>query len=148
MSEESVLRYEVDGHVGVITLNRPEAMNSLTYESYMRLEDAVRGSTARALVITGEGRAFCAGDDVKQILGSTEPAPAEFAERAQHSGAVGVARGGITTGAVLRGFVAALRIDGLQRGVELCVAGAGGPGAAAGAGRAGGEHGRCLVRDR
>ncbi len=34
MSEAGVLRYDVDGHVGVITLTRPEAMNSLTYQSY------------------------------------------------------------------------------------------------------------------
>ena len=86
MSEAGVLRYEVDGHVGVITLTRPEAMNSLTYQSYMELEDTVRGSDARALIITGEGRAFCAGDDVKQILGNPAPAPKEFAERAKRSG--------------------------------------------------------------
>ncbi len=86
MSEATVLRYEVDEHVGVITLTRPEAMNSLTYQSYMELEDTVRECEARVLVITGEGRAFCAGDDVKQILGNPAPAPAEFAERAKRSG--------------------------------------------------------------
>ena len=71
MSDE--LRYEVQDHIGVITLNRPEAMNSLTYQLYADLEDTVRGSEARVLIITGEGRAFCAGDDVKQILGSSKP---------------------------------------------------------------------------
>ncbi len=80
------MTYEVTDHVGVITLTRPEAMNSLTYSLYAKLEDAVRESTARALVITGAGRAFCAGDDVKQILGSSQPAPAEFTERARRSG--------------------------------------------------------------
>jgi enoyl-CoA hydratase len=83
---EDVLRYEVNDHVGVITLNRPEAMNSLTYESYMLLEDTVRNADARVLVITGAGRSFCAGDDVKAILGSSQPAPAEFAERAKKTG--------------------------------------------------------------
>ena len=82
---EQVVRYEENDHVGVIPLNRPEAMNSLTYQSYLELEDRVRECTARALVITGEGRAFCAGDDIKQILGSSNPAPAEFAERAKRS---------------------------------------------------------------
>jgi enoyl-CoA hydratase len=72
------LKYEVtDDHVGIITLNRPEAMNSMSYELYMELEDAVRWSEARVLVITGEGRAFCAGDDVKQILGGTQGPPKE-----------------------------------------------------------------------
>ena len=80
---ESVLRYEEKEHVGVITLTRSEAMNSLTYQSYLELEDTVRGCTARVLIITGEGRAFCAGDDVKQILGSSEPPPEAFVERAK-----------------------------------------------------------------
>jgi len=80
------MTYEVKDHVGVITLNRPEAMNSLTYSLYASLEDTVRESTARALVITGAGRAFCAGDDVKQILGGSAPAPEEFAERSRRSG--------------------------------------------------------------
>ena len=56
-------------------------MNSLTYELYAEIEDTVRSSEARALIITGTGRAFCAGDDVKQILGNPEPAPQEFLER-------------------------------------------------------------------
>jgi enoyl-CoA hydratase len=80
------LTYEVDGHVGVITLNRPEAMNSLTYTLYMELEDAVRQSQARALVITGTGRAFCAGDDVKQILGGNTAPPPESIERGRKTG--------------------------------------------------------------
>ena len=65
----SDLLYEVNDHVGVVTLNRPDAMNSLTYQLYADLEDIVR-LVRRALVITGNGRAFCAGDDMKQILGS------------------------------------------------------------------------------
>lgn len=83
---EPVLKYEVEDHVGVITLNRPEAMNSLNYALYAELEDTVRASTARALIITGEGRAFCAGDDVKEILGSSEGPPAEFSERSKGTG--------------------------------------------------------------
>ena len=80
------LLYEVTDHVGVITLNRPEAMNSLNYQLYAELEDTVRASTARVLIITGAGRAFCSGDDVKQILGSSKPAPAEFRDRAKSTG--------------------------------------------------------------
>ena len=86
MTEDSPLIYAEINHVGVITLNRPEAMNSLSYQLYADLEDTVRGSSARALVITGKGRAFCAGDDVKQILGGGEPAPASFRERSAATG--------------------------------------------------------------
>ena len=80
------LKYEVQDNIGVITLNRPEAMNSLSYTLYMELEDAVRNSTAYALIITGEGRAFCAGDDVKQILGGGTAPPAESIERGKKTG--------------------------------------------------------------
>ncbi len=83
---EPVLTYDVQDHVGVITLNRPEAMNSLSYELYAELEDAVRGTTARALVITGAGRAFCAGDDVKEILGGGRPPPDGFRARSERTG--------------------------------------------------------------
>ena len=54
------LLYEVNDHIGLVTLNRPDAMNSLTYQLYSDLEDTVRSSQARALVITGNGRAFFA----------------------------------------------------------------------------------------
>jgi enoyl-CoA hydratase len=62
------LTYTVDDHVGVITLNRPDARNALTHTTYAELEDAVRTTTARCLVITGVDPAFCSGDDVKQIM--------------------------------------------------------------------------------
>lgn len=62
------LTYEVSGDVGVITLNRPEARNALTYTTYSELEDAVRSTSARCLIITGADPAFCSGDDVKQVM--------------------------------------------------------------------------------
>jgi len=80
------LSYDKDGAVGIITLRRPEAMNSLTYTLYMELEDTVRSSDAAALIITGEGRAFCAGDDVKQILGGTQGPPQEAIDRGRKTG--------------------------------------------------------------
>jgi enoyl-CoA hydratase len=62
------LRYEEHGHVGVITLDRPDARNALTFTTYRELEDAVRTTTARCLVITGADPAFCSGDDVKVVM--------------------------------------------------------------------------------
>ena len=43
------IRYEKRGHVGVITLDRPDARNALTYTTYAELEDAVRTTDARCL---------------------------------------------------------------------------------------------------
>ena len=72
----SEITYDEHGHVGVISLNRPEARNALTYTTYAELEDAVRTTSARCLIITGVDPAFCSGDDVKQILSKTGDAPA------------------------------------------------------------------------
>ena len=83
---EQVVLYEERDHIGYLTLNRPEAMNSLTYESYDLIEDSVRESNARVIVMSGTGRAFCAGDDVKQILGGKEPPPKAHIERAKKIG--------------------------------------------------------------
>ncbi len=74
MSDEELL-YRVEGHVGVITLNRPEQRNALTWKTYQLLEDAVRTTTARCLVITGTDPAFCSGDDVRQVMGGGERPP-------------------------------------------------------------------------
>ncbi len=60
--------YEQRGHVGIITIDRPEARNALTFTTYAELADAVDTTTARCLVITGRDPAFCSGDDVKQVM--------------------------------------------------------------------------------
>jgi enoyl-CoA hydratase/carnithine racemase len=60
---------ETDGDVQVITINRPEARNALTFTTYAELEDAVRTSAARCIVVTGTDPAFCSGDDVKKVMG-------------------------------------------------------------------------------
>ncbi len=69
------LRFDVTDHVGVLTLNRPEARNALRRQSYRELEEVVRGlgeADVRCLVITGEDPAFCSGDDVKLIMAGPE----------------------------------------------------------------------------
>ena len=60
--------YSEHGDVGVITIDRPEARNALTFTTYAELADAVATTTARCLVITGRDPAFCSGDDVKQVM--------------------------------------------------------------------------------
>jgi enoyl-CoA hydratase/carnithine racemase len=66
------VEYEVRDYIATVTLNRPEAMNALTRESYGLLERAFRDAHGdpgvRCVVVTGAGRAFCSGDDVKQIM--------------------------------------------------------------------------------
>jgi enoyl-CoA hydratase len=67
------LLYDESGGIGTITLNRPEARNALTGRTYAELEAAVRGATARCLIITGVDPAFCSGDDVKQVMAAAGP---------------------------------------------------------------------------
>jgi len=65
------LLYEIDGPVAVITLNRPERLNALGGTLREDLYDAVLKASedddVRALVITGAGRGFCSGGDVKSM---------------------------------------------------------------------------------
>jgi enoyl-CoA hydratase/carnithine racemase len=65
--------FSVADGVATVTLNRPEKMNPLTFQSYADLRDLVhelphRGDT-RVLVIRGEGKGFCGGGDVNEIIG-------------------------------------------------------------------------------
>jgi enoyl-CoA hydratase len=75
------IRYEARDHVGVITVDRPEARNALTFRTYAELEDAVRTSEARCLIVTGSDPAFCSGDDVKQIMAGEDGPPADALAR-------------------------------------------------------------------
>ena len=62
--------YDQDEHTVLITLNRPEALNAINRQLRQELADALRrydqDDTARVAIITGAGRAFCAGRDLKE----------------------------------------------------------------------------------
>lgn len=63
------LKYEVLQGVGTITLNRPEVYNALNDEITFELQDALKTAAkdeaVRVIVFTGEGKAFCSGQDLK-----------------------------------------------------------------------------------
>jgi enoyl-CoA hydratase/carnithine racemase len=62
-----------EGKVGVLTLNRPEKKNPLTFESYAELRELFRALAredgVKAVVLTGAGGNFCSGGDVHEIIG-------------------------------------------------------------------------------
>jgi 2-(1,2-epoxy-1,2-dihydrophenyl)acetyl-CoA isomerase len=68
--------YELRDGVATITLNRPDALNSLTVETKVALLEALRRAhsdvAARAAILTGAGRAFCAGQDLREHAGNLE----------------------------------------------------------------------------
>ncbi len=64
-----------DGDIEILTINRPAARNALTWHTYALLEQAIRTTTARCIVITGTDPAFCSGDDVRQVMGGGDRPP-------------------------------------------------------------------------
>jgi enoyl-CoA hydratase/carnithine racemase len=73
MIEPKHFLWRTEGKVGVITLNRPERKNPLTFESYAELRDVFRSlpyeKSLKAVVLSGEGGNFCSGGDVHEIIG-------------------------------------------------------------------------------
>ena len=69
MNLETVI-YELKEQVAVITMNRPEALNALSLQLTKDLDAAIRQAVsdgARAVVLTGSGRAFCSGGDLREM---------------------------------------------------------------------------------
>lgn len=65
------ISFKLSGSVATITLNRPEARNSLTHQMIADLGDAVESCAAgevRAVLLTGSGDSFCAGADLKGLV--------------------------------------------------------------------------------
>jgi enoyl-CoA hydratase/carnithine racemase len=85
--------FAVDDGVATLTFNRPDKLNALTFDVYADLRDLLaelphRGDV-RVLVITGEGRGFCSGGDVEEIIGELQRMEAaELLEFTRMTGAV------------------------------------------------------------
>ena len=73
--------YEQRDGIATITLNRPERLNAITFEVYHELTDFFASlydeKDVRVVVITGAGRAFCSGGDVRDIIGELQGRDAE-----------------------------------------------------------------------
>ena len=85
--------FQLQDGVATVTLNRPDKLNALTFDSYADLRDLLaelphRGD-AKVLVITGQGRGFCSGGDVEEIIGELQRMePARLLEFTRMTGAV------------------------------------------------------------
>ena len=85
--------FAVADGVATVTLSRPDKLNALTFDVYADLRDLLgelphRGD-ARVLVLTGQGRGFCSGGDVEEIIGELQQmGVAELLEFTRMSGAV------------------------------------------------------------
>ncbi|MEU6330757.1 enoyl-CoA hydratase family protein [Streptomyces sp. NPDC047049] len=69
------LRVTRQDGIATVTLARPDKLNALTFEAYADLRDLLaelsRERSVRALVLAGQGRGFCSGGDVEEIIGAT-----------------------------------------------------------------------------
>jgi enoyl-CoA hydratase/carnithine racemase len=86
-------KWEVQDRVGIVTLNRPDRKNPLTFDSYQELRDTFRAlkyvDAVNALIITGAGENFCSGGDVHDIIGPmTESSTVEVLAFARVTGDV------------------------------------------------------------
>jgi enoyl-CoA hydratase/carnithine racemase len=85
------VRYETEGRVVTVTLDRRDRKNPLTFASYAELRDYFRAlkndPDVKAVVLTGEGGNFCSGGDVREIIGPlTQRTPDELLEFTQMTG--------------------------------------------------------------
>ena len=84
---EPAVLYEEEGAIAVLTLNRPQSLNSFTRQMHRDLWaalDRVEASqSVRALVLTGAGRGFCAGADLSEFDFSEGPNLARRADPAR-----------------------------------------------------------------
>ena len=82
------IRYDVDGAIATITLDRPDALNALTVEMKLALREAVERAGAddavRAVVLTGAGRGFCVGQDLREHADGLEAGDNELTTVRDH----------------------------------------------------------------
>src|SRR5437879_2242032 len=76
MNQPKSFLYDKKDGIATITLNRPERLNAITFEVYHELTDFFASlhdeKDVRVVVITGAGRAFCSGGDVRDIIGELQ----------------------------------------------------------------------------
>jgi enoyl-CoA hydratase len=115
---EPVLRVETQRGVATVALNRPNALNALSRELRAEIARAFRRLAAdgetRVIILTGSGRAFCAGLDLKEISGEVEASGDGFADREMLTSIAdfeGPIIGAINGFAITGGFELALACD-------------------------------------
>ncbi len=88
MHDVDGLAFRREGGVAMVTLNRPDKLNALTWDMVNGITDFVeeggRDEDVRVIVITGAGRAFCSGDDIVGGMGEDPPRIELTTDRGPH----------------------------------------------------------------
>src|SRR5882762_5729950 len=78
----SSILFEIRGQIAFITLNRPEKLNSFTLEMAQllqsKLDECASLHEVRAIYLTGAGKAFCAGQDLAEVVDPNGPGMARI----------------------------------------------------------------------
>ena len=73
--------YSIEDRVAWITLNRPQKLNALNRPLWVEVQNALRCADSNkdvsVIVLTGKGRAFCAGDDIEELMNMRDPKAAQ-----------------------------------------------------------------------
>ncbi|MCZ7530110.1 MAG: enoyl-CoA hydratase-related protein [Acidimicrobiia bacterium] len=76
MASEKEYLFEVDEGVGIVTLNRPDRLNAISWDLSRDLIELFRDlrqrDEVRVIVLTGAGRGFCSGGDAEWLSGADE----------------------------------------------------------------------------
>lgn len=87
LDEMKNIRFQLDGNVLILTMNRPKALNALNDQTLHELDmlfDVIQDDeNIRGVILTGEGKAFVAGADIRQMQPYGSPEGRRYAERAQ-----------------------------------------------------------------
>ena len=82
--ENNFIKYEIENSVAKITLNRPDVLNSFNKSMALELQEVLdqcaQDKDVRAIYLTGEGRAFCAGQDLAEVIPSEGSEPNDLGE--------------------------------------------------------------------
>ena len=72
MVDYECITLDIKNYIATVTINRPDGMNALNWQAYSELEQVFlnlqRDAEVRCIILTGNGRAFCSGDDVREIM--------------------------------------------------------------------------------
>jgi 2-(1,2-epoxy-1,2-dihydrophenyl)acetyl-CoA isomerase len=103
--------YQLEGDIAVVTLNRPDSFNAITADLTAELVEAMdrAGAEARAAVVTGAGKAFCAGADLGEIAAGYErdgPNLGEVLDRNFHPAVHALVDASVPTVAAINGAAA------------------------------------------